>query len=481
MKTKFIMHSGARTIGGVICSVIYGRDRVIFEMGSIYDPETDIYDGKVMPRFRAWVQDAIRARKAPLIDGLYRRQDLAGFLGLIPAEDSDLNTAVFITHLHLDHMSAIGMVAPRIPVYMHEDAILIERALETTGDGVQTLERTYKSFTENVPVMVGAIEVLPVPTSRRSYRDFAFLITTPDGTIHWTGDLLLHGEDASLTFEQMEFLRARKVDVLLCDSTGFMDQILLQMTDSSDPKAIKPCRKVPAGMLDRKEHDAEIFSEIEHRNGLCVINFYQREVDDARKYMGWAQKLGRIPVFEPDCAWIMHKFFKMTPSIFIPDSPRYPKDPAKQPAWFKELLAICTIVNREQIAKIPEGYLLQNSYRHILELFDLPAKGSAYLHLDGMPHGEFDPAYRNLLRIIQNTGFQYESFFRRKYFGHGYPPQVKYFVDQVDPKVLIPCHSFNPERLLPNHGEQLLPIEGKEYHLTNGELIPDTASIKPVP
>jgi ribonuclease J len=201
-----------------------------------------------------------------------------------------------------------------------------------------------------------------------------------------------------------------------------------------------------------------------------VINFYQREVDDAQKYMEWAEKLNRIPVFEPDCAWIMHKFYKMAPNIFIPDSTRYPMDPTHQPAWFKELLAEATIVTRNQIALNPPGYLLQNSYHHILELYDLPTEDGVYLHLDGIPHGEFDPAYSNLLRIVQSTGFIYLTFFRRNYFGHGYPPQVKYFVDQVNPKVLIPCHSFNPERLLPNHGEQLLPIEGKTYILANGKL-----------
>ncbi len=76
-------------------------------------------------------------------------------MGLIPAEESQFNTAVFITHLHLDHMSAIGMVAPQIPVYMHQNAILIERALETTGDGVQTLMRSYTPFIENVPIQLG--------------------------------------------------------------------------------------------------------------------------------------------------------------------------------------------------------------------------------------------------------------------------------------------------------------------------------------
>ena len=83
--------------------------------------------------------------------------------GLIPAEESNLNTAVFITHLHLDHMSAIGMVAPQVPIYMYENAISIERALETTGDGVQTLERSYRTFTDKVPITVGAIEVSAAP------------------------------------------------------------------------------------------------------------------------------------------------------------------------------------------------------------------------------------------------------------------------------------------------------------------------------
>jgi ribonuclease J len=476
MRTKFIMHSGSHTIGGVICSVIYGNDRVIFEMGSLYDPETDIYDGKISPRVKSWIKDAIRAKKAPVIHGLYRKQDIDGFLDLLPAEESDQNTAVFITHLHLDHMSAIGMVAPEIPVYMHANAILIERALEITGNGVQTLDRAYTPFIENVPIHIGAIEVLPLLTSRRSYRDFAFLITTPDGTIHWTGDLVLHGEDAPLTFEQMEFLKAKQIDVLLCDSTGFMDPVLMQMADSTDPNALVPSREIPPGMLDRKDLDREIFNMLARQKGLCLINFYQREVDDARKYTEWATELDRICVFEPDCAYIIQKFFKIEPCVFIPDSPRYPDDPELRPEWLKELLDNSQLVTQEQLQANPSGYILQNSYRHILELYDLPAKDGAYLHLDGMPHGEFDPAYKNMLRIIQDTGFHYETFFRRNYFGHGYPPQVKYFVDQVDPKVLIPCHSFNPERLLPNHGGQLLPVEGKTYVLTNGKLIPEDRS-----
>jgi ribonuclease J len=475
LNTKFIMHSGLYTIGGVICSVQYGKDRVIFEMGSAYNPETDVYDGTVLPRSKAWVRDAIRTQRIPPIQGLFRKQDLDGFMDLIPAEESDLNTAVFITHLHLDHMSGIGMVAPNIPVYMNENAIIIERALEATGEGVPTLAREYTHFEPNVPIRVGAIEVLPLLTSSRSYRDFAFLVTTPDGTIHWTGDLSLHGDDTQLALAQMEFLKARNIDVLICDSTSFMDDVLLLMNNTTDPAAIVPSREIPAGMLDTADVNRELFAVLEQQTGLCVFNFYPREMDEAQRYIEWAEKVNRVCVFEPDCAYIVYKYHHIRPHIFVPDSARYPANPALQPAWFKELLANATVVSGEQIRANPAGYLLQNSYRHILELFDLPGEGGAYLHADGIPIGEFDPAYKNLLRIVERTQFKYVTFFCKNYFGHGYPAQVKYFCDEVDAKVLIPCHGFNPERLLPKHGEQLLPIEGKTYRLSDGRLILEDA------
>ena len=159
--TKFVMYSGLRTIGGVVASVTYGKDRVIFEFGSAYEPSTAVFDAIVEPRTENRVRDLLKIGILPRIDGMYRRQDLGGY-PLISAEESDLNTAVFITHLHLDHMALIGTVAPEIPVYMHHNAQVIERALEATGKGVQTLERGYTDLIPNAPVQVGQLQVLPM-------------------------------------------------------------------------------------------------------------------------------------------------------------------------------------------------------------------------------------------------------------------------------------------------------------------------------
>lgn len=472
-QTEFVMYSGLNTIGGINLSVTYGTDRVLFECGLAYDPATAVFDGTVRPRDKNWISDKLKLGILPRIGGIFRRQDLGDF-PLESAEESSLNTAVFITHLHLDHMAFMGMIAPQVPVYLHHNAQRIERALEATGHGVETLQRSYRDIVPGQPVHVGEIEVLPILCKEKSYCDFAFLIRTPDGVIHWTGDLCLHGVEADKTLRQMELLKQQEVDVLLCDCTSFMDSVMQMMYHTTDAAAILPSPDVPPDMLSEQAYYDGFFERIQGRRGLCVFNYYQREMEDAEKFLSWSAATGRTCVFEPDAAYVVWKFFGIVPFVYLPDAAPYSLPRVQWPAWLQELASCAKFVTREEIWENPVGYMLQNSYPHILELLSLPAVDAAYLHADGMPIGEFDPAYANMRRIVARAGFEYVTFFCENYFGHGYPCQVKYFVDQVDPHVLIPCHSYNPERLLPRNGRQLLPelyrtYILKDHQLTEGE------------
>jgi len=97
-------------------------------------------------------------------------------------------------------------------------------------------------------------------------------------------------------------------------------------------------------MLDSKDVDERLFAILKEQKGLCVFNYYQREMDEVMKFIEWTEKVNRVCVFEPDCAYIVYKFFQIKPNIFIPDSERYPEDPALQADWFKELLTNATVV-----------------------------------------------------------------------------------------------------------------------------------------
>ena len=68
--TKFVMYSGLRTIGGVVASVTYGKDRVIFEFGSAYEPSTAVFDAIVEPRTENRVRDLLKIGILPRIDGM---------------------------------------------------------------------------------------------------------------------------------------------------------------------------------------------------------------------------------------------------------------------------------------------------------------------------------------------------------------------------------------------------------------------------
>jgi ribonuclease J len=472
--TEFVLYSGLHTIGGVIASVTYGKSRVILEFGAAFNPKAPVYDKGTDLRPNYWIQDLLKLGILPRIEGIYRRADLGGD-PLVSAEESSLQTTVFVSHLHLDHMALIGALAPQVPVYLHHNAQIIERALEDTGDGIPTLPRSYRNIKPFEPICIGEIEVLPLLCRDTSYYDFAFLVTTPDGTVHWTGDLCLNGMQADKTLSQMKLLKQKNIDVMLCDATAFSDPILEMIYGFSDVSLIRPDLHVPANMLSEEQRRKAIRSKITNCRGLCVFNYYPREMDDAEMLIECAGGAGRRCVFEPDAAYIIKKFFHSEPYVYFPDSERYPAE--NMPRWQRELLDGCTVVTPEEVSADPAGYLLQNSFRHIMELFGFPNEQGVYIHAGGNPIGEFDPAYQNMCRIVEKAGFAFSAF-QENYTGHSYPGQAKYFVDFVDPKVLIPCHSYHPERLLPLHGEQCIPERNKVYILENHRFYPRSDGVE---
>ena len=137
MKTRFKFWSGLDTIGGNIAEITYGKDRIIFDFGLVYNPANSMLDAKGRPT-DTHVLDLLKLQSIPAIDGIYSEKDLSAgpnYLRETPLaeEQSDFQTAVFISHLHLDHMGAMDTIAPAIPVYMTEASNRLFRTLEKIG------------------------------------------------------------------------------------------------------------------------------------------------------------------------------------------------------------------------------------------------------------------------------------------------------------------------------------------------------------
>jgi ribonuclease J len=242
-----------------------------------------------------------------------------------------------------------------------------------------------------------------------------------------------------------------------------MDSTMRMIYDSPDAEVL-PDLAIPPGMLSRDMQYEQLLGILREQTGLSVVNFYEREMVDLVAFQNMAAASGREFLLEPETAYIYWKFTGQKPLVYLPDSADFHAESPRL-GWFQEIMTQSSVVSRETIAATPSRYLLQNSYRYILELFDLPREGASYLHAGGLPISDFDPAYKNLLRLIEKAGFRYVSFFSKNYFPHAYPCQVKYYVDQVDAAVLIPSHGYNPERLKAPPGRaQFIPKLGQPYH-----------------
>lgn len=462
MKTKIKFYSGLNTIGGVVMSIVYGKERILLEIGRAFEPSKDVIDPVMNLREENTLYDQLCIGSVPLVEGIYSKRYIGDF-DLAASEDSDLHTSIFISHLHLDHMCCMGLVDDRVDIYVTEPLLRLEQALETVGKGVSTLRSNgYKIMDPTQEFKIGEITVKPFLLNSKSYQDLSFYVKTPDLKLHYTGDVFLHGDYADAVWQEMNDLKNEKIDVLVCETTTLMDSTMEMFYGDKETEIIGS-PEVPDRMLNTEQVNLKLLEKLKEKDGLCVFNHYEREMTDVELFKNMAKETYRTICYEPETAYIIWKFFGEPIHVYVPDY-NYTQQ------WFKELIQNNPIVTLQQIHQNPEGYLVQNTYEHIMELFDFPA--GCYLHSGGIPTGTYDPRYANLRKVVEMAGFEHVNFFMQNYFGHAYPPQLKYYCDQIDAKVLVPVHGYNPERLHASNGRQrLLPKQYQTYIFENDHLV----------
>lgn len=93
-----------------------------------------------------------------------------------------------------------------------------------------------------------------------------------------------------------------------------------------------------------------------------------------------------------------------------------------------------------------------------------PCPGSVFVHANGEPLGAFDPGWDVLQDWLK---FLHVPFWSIGTSGHASPEDLNRLVQWVQPDILFPLHSREPDRLLPPPGTlRWLPERGgKRYPL----------------
>jgi len=440
-QTKIKFWGGLSTIGGNIAEIRYGNDRVIFDFGNDYNP-SDVIITNAKGRAESRVSDMLKLGRLAKIEGMYSETDLAkANIDLLPAEKSEFNTGIFISHLHLDHIGSIDTIAKEIPFYMSvQSKRLLEQLMKIGEPPFKSLEEI-KTFEIGEIVTVGQIKVTATPVDHDCHGSVSFLIETPDKKVCYSGDLRMHGQRPEVNYSWMEKMKAQNLDLLLMEATTYFPV--------DDERPAKETYSEPAIPIALEE-------KIKEAKGLVFFNPYHRNVDRLKHFIETSKKCGRILVFEAATAQIA--------STFFPEATFKVLEQGVTADWISELYEKYGMITVGEINEKPSDYVVQNMFENVLSLIDYELEGSLYIHTNGTPLGAFDPAFGSLLSFLEKLNVQYESIGTS---GHADQESVLDIIDAIAPATLVIWHSLAPERVVPRNPEQkmLRPELGVWYEV----------------
>ena len=440
-KTTVNIYRGTHGMG-VVIAVSFDKDRVILDFGAPFTPLSQVYDGEVRVRHVNRVKDALLLERIPAIPGVFSKKDLQDY-PLQSYEDSTLNTAIFISHLHLDHMSEADKIDSHIPVYIHEEGIRLQNALNIVDE--KKPRRQFTPFFHHQTVSVGRIKVTPYYSDHPCPGSSGFLIETPDGTVYYSGDIRFHGVTSEKAWRELDLVARKAVDLLIVDAT------------TTSPA------EFTGELISEQDIYDDIFSSLKDFPGLGIVNMYNRDVAMMRQIVNLADKLGRTAVLEPAYAYILHSLTGIKAPIWWLDNQHIPE-------FRKKMKKTREIIPAEQIRKHPEKYLIQSSYANILSLSDFDLLAGQYFHLFGEPLVKGTKEYQIMSNVVSKLGWQLKSYTNLYSFSHTYPQHLRKFIEKINAATVIAVHSSRPEKLNPAGSTQFFPEEGKEYILDNSQL-----------
>lgn len=429
--TKVKFYSGLREIGGTVVGIETDKAVCIFDFGFA---NVNRLDDNIRLRPGREAFDYTRLGVLNAIDGIYEKE-AATQLGLKAYGETDKEVFIIISHMHIDHMGGLGALAPELPVYMSTGSARLYHELGVMGQLEVREHENVQAVDFDASFTVGDIKVTCVPVDHDVVGACGFLIETAEGRICYTGDFRFHGYHPEITGSFAE--KCKGADLMISEGVtiSFADVDVLALEGPErETGELTLLEKV-------KDYSAE-------KDGLIVINNYNRNVERLHNMIG-ALAGHRTFALDAVQADLLAAFYPEDDfCIYLPEGGSVDAP----------LIKDRRVVTRSEIMENAARYVLQQDYRDSYELFDLAPCISVYLHMDGAPLGDYDPAFNKFYSLLEQTGIEHEKC---GLGGHAEPYYLRKMVDDIAPGILVPLHSFRPEQLKSNRaGKIILPQPG---------------------
>lgn len=348
-----------------------------------------------------------RGQPLPDIQGLF---DNAGF------------DAIFVSHYHSDHIGLLYRAHKDIPIYMGEASYRILQASDSYKGTPTIMPKGF--LKNNQTITIGDISVTPYLCDHSAFDSYMLFCEADGKNVLYTGDFRSNGRKS---FQALLNALPRSVDSLLCEGTTLSRSHYAAVSEKElEKQAVDLFRKI----------SGPIFVLQSAMNIDRIVTMYRA-----------AKQSGRIFLEEVYMADIAAAAGINIPNPSFGDVYAFITSPSKYGMLSKYEHAI----GKTSISKKPFVMCVRNSMLGYLKSLSkmMPFK-------DGIMVYSFWNGYREtesmkyFLSECKKLGLKITTLHTS---GHADEKTLKYLIETINPKILIPIHTENAEKfkeLVPN-------------------------------
>ena len=399
---RITVHRGSRQIGGSCIELTAGTSRIVLDAG--LPLEADISGNAPIPDVLGLFD-----REGPPVDGL------------------------FLSHAHADHSGLVAASRAQVPVWLSAGTskMVMAGGLFARQPDVPRARR--RLLVPGEPVTVGAFRVTAYPVDHSVFDAMAFLVEADGQRLLYTGDLRFHGRKPGMARQLAKIAKAAPLDALVIEGTRLGG-------------------RASESNLSERDLETQVCADMRAAPGVVLAMYSPLNVDRFVTCFRAARRARRTFVIDPYQAFVLHLIGRQarlpqsgtTPDLRVLVPPRFSASGAARrlghTSWARELSR--GAISTDEIAQTPERFAVL--FRQSMQ---------PWLYRSGFPQGATcifsywpgylrEPRLQALTEAINTVGGQ---FLQRHASGHAHPDDLRRFVEDVRPRLLVPVHTTSPE------------------------------------